>query len=258
MYILCVDSCNFYISDPSKLTGFLKNNRCIIKYCKDAIQSLYVDADLDSIKHIVSWLRGYGLNIEQIDDYLKSKILHDAVDFQIDDLVAFLTDNLDRGLDRRVHTTHKEQHEHSDDYNLDVQEDETNILDCMNITLTEEERAIVDKEIEQERQRIKEMLNAMRNTNANHHIHDESLLTYNIDDIVNKINGIETDNNGENIDPFNMINVISTDPRIVEHFKKIQIIESYDSDSDDSDNPDFQSLKNMSEINDVVYVDVNN
>lgn len=48
---------------------------------------VFIDADPDSFKHIVSFMRGYPINLNLLDSATKSKLRYDAEYFQIKDII---------------------------------------------------------------------------------------------------------------------------------------------------------------------------
>jgi len=95
MYKILVDNHKFFLSEKS-----LNNypNNILTKIIKKQINNynrihfdskhnkLYIDADPNSFQIIITYLRGYSIDIDSIDENIRTKVYSDAIYFEFNDL----------------------------------------------------------------------------------------------------------------------------------------------------------------------------
>jgi superfamily II DNA or RNA helicase len=206
MYTLFVDNEQFFISDEtlSKIPNFLTHSRVYLKN----ENSIYVDADKDSFKCIISMLRGY--DISDITQSLRDKMLVDIKVFNIN----FENLNDINFLDKDI-------------FDKDIFD-----KDIFDLKITDEEKKEFDTELDAE-------LNIELNSNQNISLdEDVKLDIFNINNLIDNIH--------EQLNSENIITAISTDENIKKILKEYNS-KLYNTDiTDSSDNSDnFDNFDNF-------------
>lgn len=168
---------------------------------------VYIDADPDVFRIIISYLRGYPIDFDNISQDLKKKINYDAKYFQLNDLVEIFEGESNSKNDNAL--TEESIDEKNSINNSENNEEEFKTL--FNIDNEIEEKKENKKEDKTEEEQYKSFI--YKTNNTNNEINTECLLSRDkteIEKLINKIQDKLTLTN----EAFNVINTISTDKNI--------------------------------------------
>jgi hypothetical protein len=176
MYALITDDATFKLS-----ASIIEKTPALLEKNYVDTPNIYTARDSDSMRHIVSVLRGYELDITNLSRELRGKVIMDLELFDIQYIVQ------------------------GDWLKLD----EPDSLFDFGSGLNEEERRRIDEN---------PIIINFNNPPPSNPITGNSPTILNIEDISEMINRIQTDTFDK--DSTNLINMLSTDQQVVEHIKK--------------------------------------
>lgn len=209
MYTIYVDNSIFYISNTtfSKMTWLLNN-----EFVKINGENIYIDADSDSIKYIITLFRGY--EADECSKYLRDKILMDIKRLKIDG-IGMNGGNID------IDTINK--------INIEDQDTFHSLEDILDVT--ENEKMEFDNY-------IKDTMIKPSTDTTNIPVNLDTNIIYSnnkidIDNFVNNIQqNLNKDDNQQYNQQFNTMNFLSTDTNIINYLKSIHPTNNNNTSSD--------------------------
>lgn len=191
----------------------LHTEHCDRAYVENCIGccNIYVDADLDSFREIITFMRGYPLNINRLDSVLKSKLRYDAEYFKLNDII----DQFEQVSESSEDNTEKQLFDTSSSLS-DSDNDEN--------TSDDENEQIGGERVTTERA-VDNIVNLF--SQLKEHADSETADTSQMEELINTIQ------EKLNTTDSNVIAAMSNDPIVIQAIKKYQEgIMKDDSDSD--------------------------